>query len=122
MTTVLICGGRTFTDTKSQLWAKGAHERDYMRMRLEQLWEKRKPNLLVHGGAYGADQYAGNFAKEKECNQYVVPAKWKKQGKAAGQIRNTEMLNLLVPIDLVVAFPGGDWNTRDDRQGQKGWN
>ena len=36
----------------------------------------------------------------------AYPANWKKHGRAAGPIRNKQMLEEAKP-DLVIAFPGG---------------
>lgn len=98
MCKVLICGGRTF----------GIDDREhkYMISRLQMLNEKRKPALIVHGAASGADTVAGNFFITMQVNTLAVPAKWKLYGKSAGFKRNTEMLDL-VKVDLVVGFPGG---------------
>lgn len=63
-------------------------------------------SLLIQGGAQGADQLALEYAKEKEIAYFTYEADWNKHGKAAGPIRNREML--LANLDaIVVAFPGG---------------
>lgn len=58
---------------------------------------------LIHGGAKGADTHADDWAV---CN-WLVPevykADWNVHGKAAGPIRNQQMLD--TGIDLVLAFP-----------------
>lgn len=107
MTTVLVCGGRDFTTTHMRSFALGKHELSYFNLRMAQMWEKREPTLLVHGNAYGVDRAAGQFSLTQQCNTFAVPAKWNAKGKGAGHQRNWEMLNLLYPIDLVIAFPGG---------------
>lgn len=61
---------------------------------------------IIHGGARGADSAAGVFAAVNFCQEEVYQADWKTNGKAAGFIRNKQMLVEGKP-DLVVAFPGG---------------
>lgn len=68
-----------------------------------------KPDIIVHGGAPGADTLAGFIAKTHQIDYRVYPAKWKLHGKAAGPIRNRHMLKSEhrsdEPIDLCLAFP-----------------
>ena len=94
--TWLICGGRDFTDAAMMRNAMG----DLIRMR-------GVPDLVVHGGARGADALAGDWARSMGVRVHAEPAKWGKHGKAAGPLRNQKMLDLF-RIDFVVAFPGGD--------------
>jgi hypothetical protein len=68
--------------------------------------------VIIHGGARGADSMAGKYASEKGLKVQVYPADWNKHGKAAGPIRNQQMLDEGKP-DMVIAFPGdgnGTWN------------
>ena len=61
---------------------------------------------IIHGNARGLDTLAAKWA-EKMCQLVLAfPADWAKHGKAAGPIRNQQMLTEGKP-DLVVAFPGG---------------
>ena len=46
------------------------------------------------------------FAKRMAIEQIEVRADWEKHGKAAGAIRNQQMLDDYHP-DAVIAFPGG---------------
>lgn len=57
--------------------------------------QKYTPIKIIQGGANGADKLAKKAAKELkiECVQY--DADWKTYGKAAGPIRNQEMVNSL---------------------------
>lgn len=60
---------------------------------------------VVHGGQRGADMLADKIARGRpgwEVQRYV--AHWRKYGKAAGAIRNQEMIDKEHP-DLVIAFP-----------------
>lgn len=61
---------------------------------------------IISGMAKGADTLAVEYAKAYGLKLHEFPADWKRLGKAAGPIRNRQMLNEGKP-DLVVAFPGG---------------
>jgi hypothetical protein len=87
----LVCGGRTYDDSVTL-----AHVLD----------EYPTISKIVHGGAKGADERAGNYARRRGINLEVFHADWKTNGKAAGPIRNSQMLNTAKP-DIVFAFPGG---------------
>ncbi len=58
---------------------------------------------LVVGGAVGVDIYAENWAIARGVPVEVHKADWKKYGRAAGPIRNREMI---ITCDRVIAF----WN------------
>ncbi len=62
--------------------------------------------VIIAGGAKGVDSAAADFAIMAFCQLQEFKADWDKHGKAAGPIRNQQMLNEGKP-DLVVAFPGG---------------
>jgi hypothetical protein len=74
---------------------------------------------LLHGGARGADRAIGRAARQLGWPVEVLPADWRRYGRAAGPIRNRELLELAIsqavalgtaaaPVTvLVVAFPGG---------------
>jgi hypothetical protein len=87
---VLICGGRHYDDS--------AHFASVMR--------DVNPTEIVTGGATGADTLAALWAGANGLILHVIKADWQRHGKAAGPIRNQEMLDRFPP-DLVVAFPGG---------------
>jgi YspA, cpYpsA-related SLOG family len=88
MKTVLICGDRNWTD------------RITMKFVLEQ--RLAQGDRVIHGAAAGADTMAGEIAKELGCEVEAVPARWNQHGKAAGPIRNREML--MKSPGLVLAF------------------
>ena len=87
---ILVCGGRDYSDWDS----------------LDVILCAHKPTLIIHGGARGADSLAGWWARCRLVPVRVFPADWSKYGKAAGIIRNKQMLDEGKP-DLVIAFPGG---------------
>lgn len=64
---------------------------------------ERLPCVIVHGAARGADTIAANWAEKWQLNAEAHPADWKKHGKAAGPIRNQEMVDL--GADVCLAFP-----------------
>ncbi len=59
--------------------------------------------VIISGAAKGVDSAAADFAVCNYCQLEEYPADWKKHGKAAGAIRNRQMLREGKP-DLVVAF------------------
>lgn len=91
---VLICGSRHFND-----YAKLFNE----------LFDLNcyKWKTIIHGGARGADSLANLWAEAHNYEIECYPADWKTHGKAAGPIRNRQMLVEGKP-DLVVAFLAPD--------------
>ncbi len=78
------------------------------------------PDIVIHGGAPGADTLAAQYALELDCNVICIPAQWKEYGRNAGPIRNNEMLKVLRAIGncgyyiAVLAFPlGASHGTRN---------
>jgi hypothetical protein len=81
--------------------------------------EGRLVHLLLHGGARGADAAIGRAAQQLGWSALVMPAQWQLHGRAAGPIRNRELLEQAIARAvarsspgslasvLVVAFPGG---------------
>ena len=79
----------------------------------------RLVHLVLHGGARGADAAIGRAAQQLGWSSAVMPAQWERHGRAAGPIRNRELLEQAVARAvahtspgsiasvLVVAFPGG---------------
>lgn len=92
---VLVCGGREYAN-KELLFdvLNVAHTANPIK-------------LLVHGGASGADDLAGQWARHVGVRWKAYPAYWKEEGRAAGPKRNQRMLDEAEP-HLVIAFPGGD--------------
>jgi hypothetical protein len=89
---VLVCGGRDFDDC------------DKLNIMLRSLWLSCS-DVIIHGAAPGADTLAGQWAHDRGIPVEAFPADWEKHGRAAGPIRNQQMLAEGKP-DLVVAFPG----------------
>lgn len=59
---------------------------------------------IVSGGARGADKLAERFANEHGIPIEIIKPDWKKNGKAAGLIRNKDIVN---KADVVFAFWDG---------------
>jgi hypothetical protein len=57
--------------------------------------DEMNPDVVVHGGARGADSWAGAWAERGERVCVRVPAKWVVHGRSAGPIRNAEMLRFV---------------------------
>lgn len=91
---VLVCGGRNYDD------------RELVRIVLDRIHKETPITAIIHGAAPGADTLAGWWATVNEVSNQDYPADWKKHGKAAGPIRNLQMLTEGRP-DMVLAFPGG---------------
>ena len=91
---VLVCGGRDFMD------------RDWLFRELDCLRSARGVTIIISGCARGADTSASNGRRPEELRSRGFLSDWNTRGRAAGPIRNQQMLDEGKP-DLVVAFPGG---------------
>lgn len=84
---VLVCGSRNWTNA-------GAIQRELIKL---------PPDTeIIHGGARGADRLAGIAAAKLGLSVKVFWANWDEYGKAAGFIRNKQMID--ENPDLVIAF------------------
>lgn len=87
---VLVCGSRSFDD----------------RVKVFERFSKLpQDTLIISGGADGADSLAELAAMEYHFPINVVKPDWEKHGRAAGPIRNIQMLDM--NPDLVIAFYDG---------------
>ena len=84
---VLVCGDREWTDLAP----------------ITRELKRCRPAVVIHGGARGADTLAGTAARILKMQVEVFPADWERYGKAAGPMRNQQMLDEGKP-DLVLAF------------------
>lgn len=94
MKRVLVCGGRDYTNVK------------HVRRVLARIEVEHDSLIIIEGGAVGVDACASEWAHHRGFENLTFHADWKKHGRAAGPIRNQQMLDEGKP-DLVVAFPGG---------------
>lgn len=95
---ILVCGDRNWDD--EALINKVLFE-------YWLLWlESETPEddfVIIHGAARGADSIAGKIARRQSVKEEAYPAEWDKYHKAAGPIRNQQMLTEGRPT-LVLAF------------------
>lgn len=89
---ILVCGSR--------------HMNDFFILK-EELDKLPVIETVIHGDAQGADRMTGTWARTWGIKEEKYPADWKKHGKAAGPIRNKQMLDEGKP-DLVIAFMAKD--------------
>lgn len=61
-----------------------------------------KPQVIATGGAKGADALAERWAKRRGYLVFSFPADWKRHGKAAGPLRNSDLVAIGTHM---VAFP-----------------
>jgi YspA, cpYpsA-related SLOG family len=66
-------------------------------------------DVLVQGGANGADALAKSWAEDHGHEVVTAHANWKFRGKSAGHRRNAVIAAL--PLRLLIAFPGGAGTT-----------
>lgn len=96
MNVLVVTGGRDFAD------------RAVVFSTLDMLSDV--PFTLYHGACRGADLLAADWARSRGIPCKTFPADWS-IGRAAGQIRNWEMVSAALSAAdegcIVVAFPGG---------------
>ena len=90
MKEIIVTGGRDYSD-----WN-----------RVQEVLNLFEIDLIIQGGANGADYLATKYAKFYGRKWKTVAADWDLHGRAAGPIRNKEMLTAY-PNAVIVAFPGG---------------
>lgn len=84
---VLVCGDRNWTDM----------------VPIHRELAKQRPDVVIHGGARGADRLGGLAAGILSIPVVEFPAQWDLFGKRAGVVRNQKMLDEGHPT-LVLAF------------------
>lgn len=99
---VLICGSRDWTDVAA------------IRAALCHVMAENHVELVIDGAARGADSLGHETAVKWNIPTARFPANWQQYGKAAGPIRNQQMLDEGKP-DLVLAFydPATSRGTKD---------
>ena len=93
--------------------AGGVHFEDYetLKTTLDDLFKEIPKDELevVSGHAKGADSLGERYAEEKGIRCTVFPADWKKYGRAAGPIRNKQMLEYATEQEAgLIAFWNGE--------------
>src|SRR5206468_1198725 len=97
MKRLLICGDRRWTDLAMILEAMRALPGD---------------TVIIEGEAAGADSLARLCAEARSMRVLRFPADWKRYGRAAGPIRNRQMLDEGRPDEV--------WAFHDDLANSKG--
>jgi hypothetical protein len=96
---VLIYGSRNWTDSNAIRNAVHELPRDA---------------VVIHGGAKGADTLAGQWAKANGMKVEIYRAAWTKHGRAAGPIRNQQMIDEGKPTRAIGFRSAGVSNGTDD--------
>ena len=94
---VIIAGGRKYDDYNT------------LRTECDKILSRKFADpecevVVVSGGATGADALGEQYASERGLIIERHPADWKKNGRAAGPIRNAEMADI---SDALIAFWDG---------------
>ena len=53
---------------------------------------KNQIELIISGGAVGADTLAENWAKENKIQTLIIKPNWKTYGRSAGVVRNKQII------------------------------
>ena len=97
---ILICGDRNYTNYDSILYS------------ITKISLKNKLSSVIEGGAKGADRLGRQAAQAIGVPEIITfKADWEKYGKAAGPIRNRQMIKEGSP-NLVLAFHSNISNSK----------
>lgn len=88
---LLVCGSRHYDNFSHVCDVLDTIQLEYLNLH------------IIHGGADGVDTHAGEWAYMNYRPCTVYPARWPEYGKAAGPIRNKQMIEEGRP-DRVLAF------------------
>lgn len=99
---VLVCGGRDCSAADAWNWLE-RNAKDAIAERLRET--SFEIATVIHGNACGADQGGAEWGRSEHARVVAYTANWKRDGKAAGPIRNRRMLTEGKP-DVVIALPG----------------
>ena len=87
---ILICGGRDWTNA------------DPIRRELQNILDNGEEiECVIHGDCRGADRVGAAVAKSLGLDVLAFPANWKRYNKAAGPIRNQQMIDEGKPTRLL---------------------
>lgn len=90
MKKVIVTGGRDYDD----------------QCMVQEVLNLINPDVVIQGGASGADKLAMEWAALNNKLCVTVSADWNEHGRSAGPIRNRKMLKEHLKA-TVIAFPGG---------------
>lgn len=94
MMRLIVCGGRDYAD------------QECLFRHLDAFHKAEGVSCVISGAARGADALGELWAAARGVACVRFPANWDMHGKAAGHIRNGQMLTEGC-ADAVYAFPGG---------------
>lgn len=99
---VLFYGSRTWTDVPM------------IRSAVADVYDADSDAVVIHGGATGADEIAGQAAEYLGLRVEVYRASWQAHGKAAGPIRNQQMIDQGKPTRAIGFRVEGESRGTDD--------
>lgn len=88
---LLVSGYRNFTDY------------NIIETEMKNLLLAGEKHVVIHGACSGVDMTADKAAKNNNWECQIFPANWAKHGKAAGPIRNQQMIDEGMP-DYAIIF------------------
>ena len=93
---IIVCGTRDFND------------KPLLQKTLDSVLNGMQSVEIVSGGCRGADTYGEEYARSRKISVKRFPADWDKYGRAAGPIRNRQMLEYATAENAtVIAFWDG---------------
>ena len=104
MTRMIVAGGRTFQDY------------NLLCSNLDRITAEIPGKIeLISGHAPGADTLGERYAREHKMRLRVFPARWDLYGKAAGVLRNQQMIDYALKKSAIAVFfwDGSSRGTRD---------
>jgi hypothetical protein len=84
MKAMIFCGDRNWDDP----------------VPIQRMFDKEKPDLILEGEARGADKLSRREARLRGIDFEMFDADWDRYGRAAGPIRNREMLLRLIALEV----------------------
>lgn len=104
MTKLLVCGSRTINNTE---WVFSEIENYLSESSLQY-----SDIHIIEGGANGVDKIAKQFADDRNIPIIEMVADWKAYGRAAGLIRNEQMVRLC--DQCLILWDGKSRGTKND--------
>lgn len=104
MTKLLVCGSRTINNSE---WVFSEIEKYISESNLQY-----SDIHIIEGGASGVDKIAKQFAQSKNISVIEMVADWKAYGRAAGPIRNEQMVRLC--DQCLILWDGKSRGTKND--------
>ena len=104
MTKLLVCGSRTINNSE---WIFSEIEKYISESNLQY-----SDIHIIEGEASGVDKISKQFAQSKNIPVIEMPADWKTYGRAAGPIRNEQMVRLC--DQCLILWDGKSRGTKND--------